>query len=330
MTPAFDFVHPWVLALLPLALLPLLRRRGDTLPFAHAAWLPPQRIGSAIGLLWRGLAVLALAGIIVGLASPGRAQTQLARTGHGMEILILLDRSGSMNSAIVAQGEQAALRTQGNTKADAARELLMRFVEQRPDDRYAFVMFSTSPLRVLPFTERKQAILAGIAATGIGRGLMNTDIGRAMLAAIGEFDGRPYSGSRIIMLVSDGGAQLDAGTRKRIETGLARNRIALYWIYLRTGNGPSLRTEAPDDGSAQEIALHRFFQGLGTPYRAYEAEDASAMAAAIAAVGRQQNLPLSFMERVPRKDDSRHFFGMALVCCGLLLCCRGLQLRSWT
>src|SRR6218665_1738690 len=116
-------------------------------------------------------------------------------------------------------------------------------------------MFSTSPLRVLPFTEGKQAIVAGIAATVIGRGLMNTDIGRAMLAAIGEFDGRPYSGSRIIMLVSDGGAQLDAGTRKRIETALARHRIALYWIYLRTGNSPRLHPQAP--GAAPAPQPHR-------------------------------------------------------------------------
>ncbi|MHA7685226.1 vWA domain-containing protein [Cupriavidus sp. PET2-C1] len=330
MTIPFDFVHPWVLALLPLALLPLLRRRGDTLSFPCVAWLPPDRIGRVAGALERGLAVIAMAGIIVGLASPGRSETQVARTGHGAEILILLDRSGSMNSVIVAKGEQAALRTQGDTKGDVARELLTRFVAQRPNDRYAFMMFSTSPLRVLPFTERKQAIQAGIAATRIGRGLMNTDIGRAVLAAIAEFDARPYSGSRIILMVSDGGAQLDAGTRKRIEAGLARNRIALYWIYLRTGISPSLHADVPDDSPAQEIALHRFFQSLATPYRAYEAEDASAMAAAIAEVGRQQNLPLSFTERVPRKDGSAYVFGAALVCCALLLGYRCLQLRSWT
>lgn len=327
MSFAFDFVHPWVLALLPLALLPLLRRRGETLLFSHLAWLPPDRLGRAAGLLWRALAVLAMAAIIVGLASPGRSETQIARTGHGMEILILLDRSGSMNTTIVAKGRQAALHTQGDSKGDVARELLTRFVEQRPDDRYAFMMFSTSPLRVLPFTERKQAVQAGIGATRIGRGLMNTDIGRAMLAAIEEFDGRPYSGSRIILLVSDGGAQLDAGVRKRIEAGLARNRIALYWIYLRTGNSPGL---GDADESALEIALHHFFQSLRTPYRAYEAGDAAAMAAAIDEVGREQNLPLSFMERVPRKDGSGSLFAVALLCCALLLGYRCLQLRSWT
>ncbi|WP_454735637.1 vWA domain-containing protein [Cupriavidus necator] len=330
MTFPFDFVHPWVLALLPLALLPLLRRRDDMLPFPSLAWLPPDRIGHAAGVLWRGLAVVAMAGTIVGLASPGRSESLVPRTGHGAEIVILLDRSASMNSAMVAAGEQAALRTDGEAKSDVARELLTRFVRQRPEDRFAFMMFGTGPLRVLPFTEHKQAIQAGIAATRIGRGLMNTDIGRAVLAAIAEFDGRPYSGSRIILMVSDGGAQLDPGTRRRIEAGLARNRIALYWIYLRTGISPSLHAKGPDDGSSQELALHRFFQSLATPYRAYEAEDAGAMAAAIAEVGRQQNLPLSFNERVPRKDGSAYAFGAALACCALLLGYRFLQMRSWT
>jgi mxaC protein len=234
-----------------------------------------------------------------------------------------------MNATIVAKGDQAALRTQGDAKSDVARELLMRLVRQRPADRFAFMMFSTGPLRVLPFTANKQAIQAGIAATQVGRGLMNTDIGRAVLAAIAEFDGRPYSGSRIILMVSDGGAQLDPGTRQRIEAGLARNRIALYWIYLRTGISPSLHAEAPDDGSSREIALHRFFQSLATPYHAYEAEDAGAMAASIAQIERQQNLPLSYKERVPREDGSPYAFGVALACCGLLLGYRFLQVRSW-
>ncbi|WP_354683830.1 vWA domain-containing protein [Cupriavidus necator] len=330
MTFPFDFVHPWVLALLPLALLPLRRRRDDMLAFPSLAWLPPDRIGRAAGVLWRGLAVVAMAGTIIGLASPGRSESLVPRTGHGAEIVILLDRSASMNAAIVAEGEQAALRTHGETKGDVARELLTRFVRQRPEDRFAFLMFSTGPLRVLPFTDHKPAIEAGLAATHIGRGLVNTDIGRGVLAAIAEFDGRPYSGSRIILMVSDGGARLDPGTRKRIEAGLARHRIALYWIYLRTGISPSLHAKAPDDDASQELALHRFFQTLATPYHAYEAGDAAAMAASIAEVGRQQNLPLSINERVPRKDGSPYAFSAALACCALLLGLRCLHLRSWT
>ena len=96
----FDFAHPLALALLPLALLPLLRRRKDTLAFSYLAWLPPDRCGRVMGWLWRAMAVLAMASIVIGLASPGRSGAQLERSGHGAEALILLDRSSSMDAVI--------------------------------------------------------------------------------------------------------------------------------------------------------------------------------------------------------------------------------------
>jgi len=37
MSIGFDFARPWVLVLLPLVLLPLLRRRRDTLAFSCVA-----------------------------------------------------------------------------------------------------------------------------------------------------------------------------------------------------------------------------------------------------------------------------------------------------
>src|ERR1044071_9140877 len=97
-------------------------------------------------------------------------------------------------------------------------------------------------------------------------------VGRAMLAAIGEFEQRPYSGSRIILLVSDGGTHLDDPTRRRIRAGMLRHRIALYWIYIRSFNSPSLDAQDRASEAVPEIALHRFFQTLATPYQAYQAE----------------------------------------------------------
>src|SRR5207248_2669420 len=128
----------------------------------------------------------------------------------------------------------------GQPKAKVARDLLAQFVVQRPDDRFALMFFSTKPLSIVSFTQHDEVVQAGIAAADIGRGLANTEVGRALLAAIKEFDLRAYSGSRIILLVSDGGAYLDEATRQRILAGLARNRIALYWIYLRSYNSPIL------------------------------------------------------------------------------------------
>jgi mxaC protein len=334
---AVDFLRPWALLLLPLAILPLLRSKVGLLPFSYLPWLPADRLGAVADALWRGLATLAMLATVLYLAGPGRPQTELTRTGHGAEIMVLIDRSRSMDDRMLPANWRQIdpiIRTQqawnnGPQKSKTARELLAKFVVDRPDDRFSLMFFSTGPLPVVPFTQHDEIVQAGITAGGIGRGLSDTDVGRALLAAIHEFEPRPYSGSRIILLVSDGGAQLDPPTRERIQAGLLRNRIALYWFYLRSINSPNLDTSLEGAETIPEIALHRFFQKLRTPYRYYQAEEPGDLQRAVADVGRQQNFPLDFIEQLPRRDYGRFCLIVAAVACGLLLVHRALQLRSW-
>ncbi len=246
---ALDFSHPWVLLLLPLVALPLLRRRSETLLFSHLPWLPPDPAGRALSALRKALAALALATTVVGLSGPGRPQTQITRTGRGAEIVVLIDRSRSMDERMLPSdwrrldpGSRTQPWLHGSQKSATARELLSHFVAQRPDDRFSLMFFSGGPLPVVAFTQHSEVVQAGIAAGGTGPGLSSTDVGRAMLAAIGQFDGREYTGSRAILFVSDGGALLDPTTRREISAAMVRNRIALYWLYLRSVNGASLET----------------------------------------------------------------------------------------
>jgi mxaC protein len=125
MSGVLAFEHPWVLILLPLALLPLLRRRRDTLAFPSVSWLPPDRIGQIIGWLWPVFAVLALASSIVALAQPGRPQTLVQRTGTGAEVLVLLDRSRSMDDHMLPSNWRqidplVLLHRKGRQKAEVA------------------------------------------------------------------------------------------------------------------------------------------------------------------------------------------------------------------
>jgi mxaC protein len=337
-TTGFDIAHPWALILLPLAVLPLLRRRRDTLAFSYTALLPRDPIGEIAGWLWRILATAAIFSTVAALAGPGKPQTEVHRVGRGAEILVLMDRSRSMDDHMLPSDWRKIDRSlllhklgeRGTPKAKVARDLLARFVAERPDDRFALMFFSTKPLSVVSFTQHDDVVQAGIAAADVGRGLANTEVGRALLAAIAEFDRRAYSGSRIILLVSDGGAFLDEPTKQRVLAGLARNRIALYWIYLRSYNSPTLDTQETGYENTPEISLHRFFQSLRTPYRAYQAEVPEDLARAVADVGKQQNFPLDYLEEVPRQDYSRRFIGVGAICCVLLLLRRTLALRSWS
>jgi mxaC protein len=314
--------HPAALLLLPLAVLPLLPSRRGTALFSSISALPRDRWGTTAGALLRAAAALAIACTALALADPGRPETLVQRTGRGAEIVLLIDRSRSMDERMLPSDWRSIdplnLRYQAQSRGEAkslmARRLLSRFVAERPDDRFALIFFSTNPIRIVPFTQHDDVVQAGITAGGIGRGLADTDVGRALAGAIAEFDDRPYTGSRIVLLVSDGGARLDAATQARLRTAARRNRVGLDWIYLRSVNSPRLDTPGDEAEAVPEIALHRFFQTLPGPYRAYEAEDPDGVSRAVADVARRQNYPLDFMERVPRLPYAHALLRVAFAC----------------
>jgi mxaC protein len=322
-----DFLRPWLLLLLPLALLPWLPGPSESYAYSFIGWLPRDRLGTAIEYARRGCATLALLAIVIGLAGPGRSNVRVMRTGTASEILILMDRSASMDAVM---SKTPAAEPSGQSKNAVARHALERFVAGRSDDRFAFMMFGISPILAVPFTANHRIIEAALGGTAIGRGTPDTLLDRGLIAAIRQFDGHEYAGRRTIVLVSDGGARLDADARAAISSGLARNRIALDFVYLRSGvYSPDLTKLTSADDQSEEAELHRFFQGLATPYRLYQTEDAAAMAAAMSDIDRQHRSLVSFEERLPRQDGSAACFAAALTACAALLALRFVQVRSW-
>lgn len=331
--PSLDFAQPWALLLLPLALLPLLRRRRDELTYSWLAWLPADRLGRAFEIAGRAAAVVAILATVFALARPGRPESQLPRIGHGAEIVVLFDSSLSMDDEMVAKGQHPKRRRDSPLrKRNIARDALARFVERRHEDRFSMLMFGAAPFRVMPFSQHPDVIQAGIAAAGVSNGLPGTDLGRGLLAAIEQFNNRAYTGSRVLLLVSDGAAEIDEATRERIRVGMARNRIALDWLYLRSANWPRLDDESGEEkpeGLITDVAMHRFFKTLPTSYHVFEAESPDAVTKAVAEIDRQQNLPLEYLERIPRRDYTDYFYGLAMAACGLLVLHRAWLLRSW-
>lgn len=325
---ALELGAPWWLLLLPLALLPLWPRRRNALDYACLDWLPSDPLGNALLRAGRIAAALAIAAAVFGLAGLAQPVTEVQRTGRGAEIVIALDRSRSMDEALLPKGRQPSIDTTAEAKGKVARRLLADFAERRPDDRYSLLLFSSAPMPVVPFTQHGDVVQAGIQAGGIGRGLSETDIGRALLAGAEQFDRRAYSGSRILLLVSDGGAQIDEAMRDKIRRALQRNRIAVYWIFIRSALSPGLKADA-GDGNIPEVALNQFLQSAGVPYQAFEAEDPEAVKEAVAEVDRQQNLPLDYVEQIPRRDFSGWCYALALLAGAAALACRLITRPAW-
>lgn len=332
-TLAMDLLHYPVLALLPLTLLPWLPDKVDTLDFSYTPLLPRDDTARMLGLLWRILATLAMAMLIIGLAGPGRSEQSVERIGRGAEISILLDRSASMDASIRRKLPEAweAAREQ-DIKSEVVRDALLDLLRQRPDNRYALTLFNIVASRVSPFTDDVDIIRAGLEATGIGRGPSETNMGLALLTAIEAFEGRSYTGSRAIILVSDGGARLSKELQDQIRRGLKQNRISLYFVYIQSDpNSPDLeRIGRQSDSTVEEVELHLFFRGLGVDYHVYQASDPDSMAAAVEQIDAQQNLPLTHLERMPRVDLSRHFFALSLACCLLLTIIGATRMERWS
>ena len=343
------FDDPWVLWLLPLAALPLFAPAGMPLSNGWLAFAPRDRASDAVGWALRGATSLALAALLFALAGPHRPEYHVEKVGQGAEIVLLLDRSRSMDQGF-APGRappkaaanspemleyyfsQAPARLR-EPKGQVARQLLAEFTAKRPDDRFALVAFSTLPMRVLDFTAKREVIQAAIEAGNIGRGLSETNIGRALEVGLEMFEGRPYNGSRIIMLVSDGGDRVDPDTREKLSKMARKQRVSIYWLYLRSANSPGLTLAEGDSAAAAEsipeMLLHDFFNSLETPYRAYEASDSRALQRAIDDVNRQEKLPITYDELVPRRELAPWAHALALAAVLLLLAARLTEIRRW-
>lgn len=322
---AFDL--PWMLALAPLALVPLLPVAGETLPMAAIAPLPRDPLATALAWLLRVLAALAIGTLVVALAGPYVPERRAPRTVTGGEIVIALDRSRSMDQGFATPGPPNAggWTAQRESKGEVARRLLSAFARGRDHDRFALVVFSSRPMRVLDFTDKPDTVQAAIAASNIGRGLSDTDIGAALLAALERFADRPYSGLRVVLLVSDGGAQLDPDVRQELARTFRRERAQLYWIYLRSRGSPGLRPEGVDEadaGAIQEVALDRFFRSMGTPYSVYEAENPAAVDRAIADIAQLASQPMEISEVTPRRDARTPWMVAGAACGALVLAFR--------
>ena len=126
-----DVSHPALLLLLPLALLPLFfaAQTPEGYPSLEAAETDALSLAVDIGL--RLLGTIAIAALILGLSGLNRLGQSIPRIGKGANIVLLFDRSASMNDTFAGRpptGEE-------ESKSAAARRFLKAFVANGPDDR---------------------------------------------------------------------------------------------------------------------------------------------------------------------------------------------------
>ncbi|MCK9395160.1 MAG: VWA domain-containing protein [Methylobacter sp.] len=302
---------PWALTGLLLALLPLFNSGMRASPAPWTALIPADTLSAFVVCCLRLCAVAAIAGLVLGIAGLHRTEQSRERIGHGAHIVLLLDRSSSMDNTFAGRAPNGV----EESKATAARRLLTDFVKQRQTDLIGVAEYSTSPLFVMPLTENKNAVQAAIAATATPA-LGFTHVSKGLGMAISFFEQQPVTGSRIVLLVSDGAATIDHDSEQKLREWFKQQQVRLYWIFLRTAGSPGIFDQPEDSrddnaGAMPELYLHKFFQGLGSPYQAYEAESPDALKQAIADINQLENLPMHYFERIPKQDLSAACYSVA-------------------
>ena len=198
------FLQPqwlWLLTLLPLVML-MRGRRGpvaavefsDVGLAREVARSSRARIGRWVWLF----AVLAGALMIVGLARPQRAHSRTEITANGIDIMLGLDVSGSM------QALDFQVDGQRVNRIAVVKSVVSSFIEERPSDRIGLIAFAAAPYLVSPLTldhdwlqqnlERVSTAVAGDDGTAIGS---------AIAAAVNRLR-TSNAKSKIVVLLTDG------------------------------------------------------------------------------------------------------------------------------
>ena len=210
--------HPLRLAFVALALgvgLALALRRGP-LRVAVPSFAAQRSLDLA-ALLSFSLRALAFAALGLALAGPVGFVPARAASGSGVDLVIALDASGSMDAL------DGMLEGQRATRLALAKRAVADLVRRRPRDRLGLVVFGDRAFTQCPLTMDHELLLAALERVDVGVAGDATAIGDALglavrrLAAAGTGPAR-----RVVVLLTDGrhnAGQLAPITAARIALG---------------------------------------------------------------------------------------------------------------
>ncbi len=274
------FAHPYLLLLLLLPLLAWLKgRRGRPPAFLYSSVKLVEGLTavrrSRSGAFLAALRWLALAAFIVALAQPQLTKSTTEVKASGIDIVVALDLSGSMNTPdYIVDG-------QGVTRFHIAQAVLKKFIEGRPNDRIGMVVFAAAAFIAGPLTLDHDYLLDNLDRLQIGT--INSDataIGDGILTALNRLRDLK-SKSKIIVLMTDGGnnsGNVDPMTATEAAQALG---VKIYTVGL--GNDQIVQQMGLPPGYLPDTETLKKISDMtgGKFYRANNAEELTAIYADI-------------------------------------------------
>lgn len=233
-----EYAHPhllWLLAV-PVILLFWKGRRGRPvalrLPTTMDATVTGRLPHSAIGGLRLLPMLLAMTMGIVALARPRIGKGTMEIEASGIDIMLTLDVSGSMQAMDFTLNNQRAMRL------EVVKDVVANFLKERPGDKIGMVAFAGRPYLVGPLTMDHAWLTTRLADVKIGMVEDGTAIGSAIASAVDRLS-RSEARSRIAILLTDG-VQTAGGVNPETSAEAAKKLgIKIYTIGAGTnGEAP--------------------------------------------------------------------------------------------
>lgn len=229
------FAYPWVLWLL--LLIPLLafaywRRRNrmvtevtfsSVLPFDHI----PGSLREKLRDIPVALRLLALALFVVALARPQSVSSKENVSTEGIDIVLLIDISGSMLAEDFTPN-----------RMQAAKQVADEFIDGRTSDRIGLVIFSAESFTQCPLTTDYPVLKTLLKEVKSGMITDGTAIGLALANGVNRLKDSKAK-SRVMILLTDG-----VNNRGEIDPITAAKIAATYAIRVYTV-GVGAQGEAP-------------------------------------------------------------------------------------
>jgi len=248
-----EWGQAWVLWLLPIVVVvPWLSRQPRLAWSALSLTDARPTLRQRLAFLPTLLTSLGLAALVFALARPQHVDRQRVVEREGIDILLVLDTSGSMEAEDYSVGRRRVSRLR------AAKEVIARFVEGRPDDRIGLVVFGEQAFTQVPLTTDHGAMQRFLQQVSIGIAGQSTAIGDAIAIAaqrMKELD----APERVIILLTDGDSRTGMDPIDAAKAAAALDmRVYTIGMGASGGGGGVLglfgRGSSLDEGTLKEIA----------------------------------------------------------------------------
>jgi Ca-activated chloride channel family protein len=244
--------HPhllWLLVALPLIAL-LQSRRGPRAAVRYASVATARAVSrtsrSRLGHLLPYLRLPAAVFLIVALARPQISHAHSKVEASGVDMMLTLDVSGSMQALdLQLDGKRADRLT-------VVKSVVSRFIAARPNDRMGIIAFAARPYLVSPLTLDHDWLDKSLSRVSTGTGDDGTAIGSALAASVNRLR-QSDAKSKIIVLLTDG--VNNAGS---VQPALAAKAAAALGIKVYTiAVGAEGRAPIPvvDDAGRKRIVM---------------------------------------------------------------------------